>query len=183
MLLIGWKEVHFSCNMSAKLQHECKIQIVQARFKNLVYLDFLSCFFIFITFILKSLVILEIWLALIGAIFLPIAPFFALNCIFLPSQQKNFTKIQQPIACVKKLIKLQEMRKELCNFLPNQLTRGSTKHFYSKESCIWSNEFCSFKMDVITPCWAILVWNQITSVISDQIALHLPGSSITVINY
>ena len=108
MLLIGWKEVHFSCNMSAKLQHECKIQIVQAHFKNLVYLDFLSCFFIFITFILKSLVILEIWLALIGAIFLPIAPFFALNCIFLPSQQKNFTKIQQPIACVKKLIKLQE---------------------------------------------------------------------------
>ena len=38
-------------------------------------------------------------------------------------------------------------------------------------------------MDVITPCWAILVWNQITFVISDQIALHLPGSSITVINY
>ena len=112
------KEVHFSCNMSAKLQHECKIQIVQARFKNFVYLDFLSCFLIFITFILKSLVILEIWLALIGAIFLPIAPFFALNCIFLPSQQKNFTKIQQPIACVKKLIKLQENEKRTLQLSP-----------------------------------------------------------------
>ena len=118
MLLIGWKEVHFSCNMSAKLQHECRIQIVQARFKNLVYLDFLSCFLIFITFILKSLVILEIWLALIGAIFLPIAPFFALNCIFLPSQQENFTKIQQPIAFVKKLIKLQENEKRTLQLSP-----------------------------------------------------------------
>ena len=104
--------------MSAKLQHECKIQIVQARFKNLVYLDFLSCFLIFITFILKSLVILEIWLALIGAIFLPIAPFFALNCIFLPSQQENFTKIQQPIAFVKKLIKLQENEKRTLQLSP-----------------------------------------------------------------
>lgn len=141
-------------------------------------------FFHFITFILKSLVILEIWLALIGAIFLPIAPFFALNCIFLPSQQKNFTKIQQPIACVKKLIKLQENEKRTLQLSPKPAHQRINKTFlHSKESCIWSNEFCSFKMDVITPCWAILVWNQITFMISDQIALHLPGSSITVINY
>ena len=30
----------FSCNMGAKLKYECKLQIAQAHFQNLAFLDF-----------------------------------------------------------------------------------------------------------------------------------------------
>ena len=50
-----------------------------------------------ITSILKSLVILRIWLAFIDAIYLRIAPFLALNFIFFSAYQKSFSKRQQPI--------------------------------------------------------------------------------------
>ena len=41
-----------------------------------------------ITPILKSLVVPVIWLALIGAIYSWIAPFFALNLIFFPANEQ-----------------------------------------------------------------------------------------------
>ena len=51
----------------------------------------------FITPILKSLVVLVIWLALIGAIYSRIAPFFALNRIFFPANEEATLKTKQPI--------------------------------------------------------------------------------------
>ena len=54
-------------------------------------------FYIFITPILKSLVVPVIWLALIGAFYLRIAPFFALNCIFFPANEEATLKTKQPI--------------------------------------------------------------------------------------
>ena len=45
-----------------------------------------------ITPILKSLVVPVIWLALIGAIYSWIAPFFALNLIFFPANEQATLK-------------------------------------------------------------------------------------------
>ena len=50
----------------------------------------------FITLILKSLVVPVIWLALIGAIYSQIAPFFALNCIFFPANEEATLNTKQP---------------------------------------------------------------------------------------
>ena len=50
----------------------------------------------FITPILKSLVVPVIWLALVGAIYSRIAPFFALNRIFFPANEDTITT-KQPI--------------------------------------------------------------------------------------
>ena len=53
--------------------------------------------FPFITPILKSLIVLVIWLALIGAIYSRIAPFFVLNHIFFPANEEASLKTKQPI--------------------------------------------------------------------------------------
>ena len=50
-----------------------------------------------ITPILKSLVVPVIWLALIGAIYSWIKPFFALNHIFFPANEQATLKTKQPI--------------------------------------------------------------------------------------
>ena len=52
---------------------------------------------IIITSILKSPVVPVIWLALIGAIYSQIAPFFALNRIFFPGNEEVTLKTKQPI--------------------------------------------------------------------------------------
>ena len=52
---------------------------------------------LFITPILKSLVVPVIWLALIGAIYSRIALFFALNRIFFPANEEATLKTKQPI--------------------------------------------------------------------------------------
>ena len=52
---------------------------------------------LFITPILKSLVVPVIWLALIGTIYSRIAPFFALNRIFFPANEEATLKTKQPI--------------------------------------------------------------------------------------
>ena len=53
----------------------------------------------FITPILKSLLVpvTWFWLALIGAIYLRIAPPFASNCIFFPANEEATPKTKQPI--------------------------------------------------------------------------------------
>ena len=48
-----------------------------------------------ITLTLKSLVVSVIWLALIGAIYSRVAPFFALNCIFFPANEEATLKTKQ----------------------------------------------------------------------------------------
>ena len=52
---------------------------------------------LFITPILKSLVVPVIWLALIDAIYSQIAPFFPLNRIFFPANEQATLKTKQPI--------------------------------------------------------------------------------------
>ena len=71
----------------------------------------LSEFSHFITSILKSLVILAIWLVLVGAIYSRITPFCALNRIFSPASETallNHNDQSYFKACFKKQIKLQE---------------------------------------------------------------------------
>ena len=64
---------------------------------------------IYITSTLESLrVIPVIWLDLIGAINSQIAPFFCSKSHIFPSHCRSFTEMQQPIAYLKKPIKLQE---------------------------------------------------------------------------
>lgn len=84
---------------------------------------------IYITSTLKSLrVIPVIWLDLIGAINSQIAPFFCSKSHIFPSHCGSFTEMQQPIAYLKKPIKLQgylcyilyknnKRKKNFCNFL------------------------------------------------------------------
>ena len=67
------------------------------------------------TFIMSSLVILAIWLALTGAIYLQIVQFYAVN--LFPNHWDSFTKKQQPI-------KFQGLIKEL-----NQISRKSETTF------------------------------------------------------
>ena len=52
---------------------------------------------VYITPILKSLVVPVIWLALIDAIYPWIAPFFALNCIFFPANEEATLTTKKPI--------------------------------------------------------------------------------------
>ena len=52
---------------------------------------------IIITSIFKSPVVPVIWLALIGAIYSQIAPFFAPNRIFFPANEEVTLKTKQPI--------------------------------------------------------------------------------------
>ena len=58
---------------------------------------FLRRMTLFITPILKSLVVPVIWLALIDAIYSRITPFFALNRIFFPVSEEAILKTKQPI--------------------------------------------------------------------------------------
>ena len=127
--------------------------------------------------------ILVIWLALIGAIYLLIVLYFALNRIFFPANEEA---LQRLIACLKKPIKLQENEKQLLQFCTSQLTYGSTQHLYRLKNRV----FCDFKMDVIkwllnvVSCNFGLKWNllfrvnsnpfnfEIMHMISDQIALQ-----------
>ena len=51
----------------------------------------------FITPIIKSLVVPRIWLALTDVIYSQIAPFFALNRIFFPANEKATLKTKQPV--------------------------------------------------------------------------------------
>ena len=67
---------------------------------------------IFVTPILKSLVVPAISLALFGAIYSLIAPFFALNRIFFPANEEATLKMKQPI----KLQENERQRVSLANF-------------------------------------------------------------------
>ena len=73
-------------------------------------------FFLFITSILKSLVILAIWLALNNVIYSQIAPFHVLNCIFFSANETALLKHNNESnfkACLKKSIKLWEDERQL----------------------------------------------------------------------
>ena len=52
---------------------------------------------VYITPILKSLVVPVIWLALIDAIYSQMAPIFPLNRIFFPANEEATQKTKQPI--------------------------------------------------------------------------------------
>ena len=86
------------------------------------YIDIksLSWFTCLIISILRSLVILAIWLALTHVFCSQIAPFYTLNGIFLPANETALLKNSNQSnfkAFWKKSIKLQENERQLCNFL------------------------------------------------------------------
>ena len=107
-----------------------------------------------ITPILKSLVVPVIWLALIGAIYSRIAPFFALNCILSPANEEATLETKQPIRfqfCRKMWDKEYHVanfatfvpktyfflpKKEEFNFKPAQYC--IYKIFELTKSCIWA---------------------------------------------
>ena len=60
-------------------------------------------------------------MVLIGAIYSRITPIFVPNRIFFSSQRGSFTEIQQPNACFKKPIKLQENETQLLKLSTNYL--------------------------------------------------------------
>ena len=60
-------------------------------------------------------------MVLIGAIYSRNTPIFPPNRIFFPSQRGSFTEIQQPNACFKKPIKLQENETQLLKLSTNYL--------------------------------------------------------------
>ena len=73
-------------------------------------------FFFLFTSILKSLVILTIWLALTNVIYSQIELFYALNCIFFSANETALLKHNNESnfkACLKKSIKLQEDERQL----------------------------------------------------------------------
>ena len=61
------------------------------------YCDNYSHIQLFITPILKSLVVPVIWVTLIGAIYSRIAPYFALNCIIFPANEEATLETKKPI--------------------------------------------------------------------------------------
>ena len=75
-----------------------------------------TLFWVFVECIFEILFV--IWLALIGTIYSRIASFFALNRIFFPANEEALL-IQQPIAGLKKPIKLQENEKQLLQLSTN----------------------------------------------------------------
>ena len=74
----GWAD-----EINIKSSYDCKMVILLSNTDQII---------IFITPILKSLVVPVIWLALIDAIYSRITPFFALNHIFFSSQWGGYTK-------------------------------------------------------------------------------------------
>ena len=89
------------------------------RLQRLKSMYFFILLFLHTTSVLKSLVILVIWKALIGTISSQMAPFLVLSCIFFPvKREAKFTK-KQPIDCLKKPITLQENEKQLLQLPTN----------------------------------------------------------------
>ena len=108
----------------------------------------------------NHMVVPVIWLALIGAIYSRIAPFFALNCIFFPANEVATLKTKQPIRFqglfkVTKLIagkwKIEYHVAIFCNFsfqnsyffpkkwmnlISNRLSTAPT--IWTDQSCIWA---------------------------------------------
>ena len=109
------------------------------------------------TSILKSLVILVIWLAIVGAIYSRIAPFFALKLYLL--------KYNNQLLVWRNRSNCWRMKNNFRNFLQTSSLLDQQTFVQTKKSCIEATEFCDFKMDVLsgswTSCRAILVWNHI----------------------
>ena len=87
-----WKRITMTVQNKI-ISHDSEWKTYLWPFNFMVMIVILS----FITPILKSLVVLVIWLAVIGAIYSRIAPFFALNRIFFPANEEATLKTKQPI--------------------------------------------------------------------------------------
>ena len=93
------------------------------------------------------------WLALIDAIWSQIAPYYVLSRIFFSANETALLKHSNQTnfkACLKKSIKLQEMRDKFCNFL-----QTSSLHWINKipvqpeKILVLSDWSLQFKTDVI----------------------------------
>ena len=160
-----------------------------------------------ITSILKSLVVPVIWLALIGAIYSRIAPFFALNRIFFPANEEATLKTKQPIR-LQGLFKVTDQiagRWKTWRIMWQilQLLFPKLLFFPPKKWMNLSPVFGRFQNGcnkvVIEPCvvqfWSEIIlvisnWTrtarsfnfEITRMISAQIALHLVQLPLFIIN-
>ena len=152
--------------------------------------DWRDSVFWFTTSILKFLVIL-IRLALIGAMYWRIAPYFALHRIFSPANEKALLKQNNQSnfkSCLKIPNELQENEKKLLKLSKNQLITGSIKQVYRLYLSYWSLLFQNGCNKVIIELRFVQFWPEImfvifnrvlrsfdfeiTRMISDKIALH-----------
>ena len=105
---------------------------------------------LFISSFLKSLMILAMWLAVVGAIYSRITPIVPLNCTFFLANEKALLKHDNQSdfnACLKWPIKSQESQTIFETFT-SWFSIRSIKCVC--EDCICETEFCDFKMNVIT---------------------------------
>ena len=119
---------------------------------------------LFITPILKSLVVLVIWLALIGVIYSWITPIFALNRIFLPGNEEATLKMKRSIR-FQGLFKVTDQIAEkwkteyyVANFVSKTLTPPPPKKM--DEFNFSPAQYCINKMFEMTKSciWVISKW-------------------------
>ena len=97
-----------------------------------------------------------------------IAAFYAQNCIFHPTNETaslSHNNQSDLNACFKKSIKLQENERHLYQLFTNQLNTGWIKYF-----CRWKKPYLNDW--ILRFQKAILVWFQITPIISD-LTIHI----------
>ena len=133
----------------------------------------------FITPILKSPMVPVIWLALIGAIYSQIAPFFALNRIFSPANEEATLKTKQPIR-LQGLFKVTDHiagRWKTWSIMWQilQLLFPKLLFFPPKK---WMNLISNQLSIVLTSCALVQFWNHAY----DFSPNYTPLSSITIIN-
>ena len=101
-------------------------------------------------------------------VYLRIASFYAPNCIFHPTNETaslSHNNQSDLNACFKKSIKLQENERHLYQLFTNQLNTGWIKYF-----CRWKKPYLNDW--ILRFQKAILVWFQITPIISD-LTIHI----------
>ena len=161
--------------------------------------------------ILKSLVVPVIWLARIGAIYWRIAPFFALNHIFFPANEKATLKTKKPsrfqglfkvtnqIAgkcktksfmwqiwqlLFPKLLSLPPPKKRM-NLISNRLSTASIKYLNWPSPVF--GQFQNGCNNLVIEPRVVQFWSEIILVISNHTNVFSPNctplSSVTIINH
>ena len=108
---------------------------------------------LFIASTSKSLVILVTSAALAGAIHSQIAPFFALNCIFLSTNEKdllkhnNHSRFQALFKVTHEIVGKRKIT--FATFWTTNQCQMNKKVIETKISCSWATEVYDFKLEVI----------------------------------
>ena len=110
----------------------------------------------FITFMLKSLVILVIRLAHTGTIYTQTAPLFSLNCIFSPANEEAVLKYNNQSDFKAFFEETNEIGRKWTTtsatfFKPPLYWINKIFVHRWKKTCLWATEFWDFKMDITKP--------------------------------